>query len=255
MHRIVSWLFTIPYIPLFFAILCFFQPLQIIALSFGYRAHKFILDLMNLVLIINFRTVGTRFLVSWKFTPRLDKPLIIVSNHQSMYDIPFIIWIMRRYHPKFIAKKELGRWIPSISFALRNMGSVLIDRSDQSQAITAIEQFAQQTATLKHAAVIFPEGTRARDGVMKNFKSAGLITLMKNMPDADIIPIAINGSWELVRYNLLPVPFGRTVTFTVLPAISAAGKTGKEVVKECETVIRKAILQPALDSSAQADLT
>ena len=255
MQRVVSWIFTIPYIPLFFAILCFFQPLQIIALCFGYKAHKFVLDLMNLVLIINFRTVGTRFKVRWDYIPPQDKPLIIVSNHQSMYDIPFIIWIMRRYHPKFIAKKELGRWIPSISFALRNMGSVLIDRTDQAQAIASIEQFAQQTAAKHHAAVIFPEGTRARDGVMKKFNSAGLITLMKNMPDAEVIPIAINGSWELVRYNLLPVPFGRTVTFTVLPAITVAGRAGKEVVKDCERAIRKAIFQAPIDSPTQADLT
>ena len=144
---------------------------------------------------------------------------------------------------------------PSISFALRNMGSVLIDRTDQTQAIASIEQFAQQTAAKHHAAVIFPEGTRARDGVMKNFKSAGLITLMKNMPDAEVIPIAINGSWELVRYNLLPVPFGRTVTFTVLPAITVAGRAGKEVVKDCERAIRKAIFQAPIDSPTQADLT
>ena len=240
MYKVISWLFSIIYIPLFFGILCFFHPLQMVALLFGYRAHKFVLDLMNRVLIFNFRT---RFRVRFKFTPPTDRPLIIVSNHQSMYDIPFIIWIMRKYHPKFIAKKELGRWIPSISFALRNMGSVLINRGDQKQALSAIEQFAKNTAEKGFSAVIFPEGTRARDGQMRTFKSAGLITLIKNMPNAMIVPIAIDGSWELVRYNLLPVPFGRTVSFTVLPGFEASAESGKDVVKRCEDVIRQCMGQ------------
>lgn len=244
MHKIISWIFTIIYVPLFWSILCFFHPLQILALPLGYRPHKFVLDLMNLCLIINFRTVGTRFKVNFDYTPPTNVPLILVTNHQSMYDIPFIIWIMRAYHPKFIAKKELGRWIPSISFALRNMGSVLIDRGDQSQAIASIENFARSCAEKNFSAVIFPEGTRARDGKMRGFKSAGLITLIKNMPTAQIVPIALDGSWELVRYNLFPVPFGRTVTFTVLPPVSTSNRSGKEVVKECELRIRTALNQP-----------
>ncbi len=243
MHRVVSWLLTAPYVPLFWGILCFFHPLQMIALPLGYRAHKFVLDLMNLCLIINFRTVGTRFRIQFDYTPPEGAEIIFVSNHQSMYDIPFIIWIMRRYHPKFISKKELGKWIPSISFALRNMGSVLIDRGDSSQAIAAIEEFGRSVAEKKWSAVIFPEGTRARDGKMKHFKSAGLSTLIKNMPNAEIVPIAIDGSWELVRYNLFPVPFGRTVHFTVLPPIKNNGKSGKEIAADCENAIRTALSQ------------
>lgn len=244
MRTIVSWIFTIPYVPLFWGILCALHPLQMIALVFGYRAHKTVLDLMNLCLITNFKTAGTRTTVDFRYTPPEHEPLIFVSNHQSMYDIPYIIWIMRRYHPKFISKRELGKWIPSISFALRNMGSVLIDRKDQGGAIGAIEAFARTMYEKKFAAVIFPEGTRARDGKVKNFKSAGLGALLKNMPNAKIVPIAIDGSWELVRYYLFPIPFGCRVTFTVLPPVETANRTGKEVALACEKAIREALSQP-----------
>lgn len=255
MHTIISWFFTVFYVPLFWGILVAFHPLQMLALPLGYGPHKFVLDLMNLCLIINFRTVGTRFRVRFEYTPPEGVPLILVSNHQSMYDIPFIIWIMRRYHPKFISKKELGRWIPSISFALRNMGSVLIDRNDQAQSIAAIEAFARSCNEKNFSAVIFPEGTRARDGKMRSFKSAGLLTLSRQMPEAQIIPIALDGSWELVRYNLFPVPFGRTVTFTVLPPVSPSEFQGKALVKECERAIRTSLGQqtaPAEPAITQA---
>ena len=67
-------------------------------------------------------------------------PLIIVTNHQSMYDIPPLIWYLRKYHPKFVSKKELGKGIPSVSFNLRHGGSALIDRKDRRQARAELER-------------------------------------------------------------------------------------------------------------------
>jgi 1-acyl-sn-glycerol-3-phosphate acyltransferase len=64
-------------------------------------------------------------------------PIIFVSNHQSMYDIIAMIWFLRRFHCKFVSKKEL-EGIPSIS-NLRHGGSALIDRKDPKQAIPAIK--------------------------------------------------------------------------------------------------------------------
>lgn len=242
-RRILSWVVTVPYVPLFGFILCFFHPLQMIALRFGYTAHKIVLDLMNLCLVTNFRTAGTRFKVTFDTPIPEQTPVILVSNHQSMYDIPLIIWNLRKYHPKFIAKRELGKGIPSISFALRHMGSVLIDRGSQAQALEAIGEFGKTIATRQFMACIFPEGTRARDGKMKHFKSAGLITLLRTMPDALVVPMALDGSWELVRYKLLPIPFGVTVTFQVLAPVSREGKDERAIVAECELRIRAALGQ------------
>jgi 1-acyl-sn-glycerol-3-phosphate acyltransferase len=59
-------------------------------------------------------------------------PIIFVSNHQSMYDIINDL-VLRRFHCKFVSKKELGQGIPSISFNLRHGGSALIDRKDRNR--------------------------------------------------------------------------------------------------------------------------
>ena len=100
----------------------------------------------------------------------IGKPLIIVANHQSTYDIPPIIWYLKKFHPKFISKKQLGRGIPGVSFNLRNGGSVLIDRSRPEESIELIKIFAQKLERNKWSAVIFPEGTRSQDGKPKKFQ-------------------------------------------------------------------------------------
>lgn len=237
MKKILTWVLTPPYIVLFFSILLVFHPIQMIALLLGYRAHKWALDMMNFCLVQNFRTMGTTFDVS--VSPKIpsDRPIIFVSNHQSMYDIPCMIWYLRRFHPKFIAKKELGRGIPSISFALRNMGSVLIERKNQSQAIPAIEAFGKKCSERNWAASIFPEGTRARDGAMKQFKPGGLITLMRAMPDAAIVPLALDGSWTLVRYNLWPVPWGTRVYLHALDPVEREADE-RVFVEKLEKIVR-----------------
>jgi 1-acyl-sn-glycerol-3-phosphate acyltransferase len=77
---------------------------------------------------------------SYKFenVERVPKnvPIIFVSNHQSMYDIIAMIWFLRRFHCKFVSKKELGK-VFQVFFNLRHGGSALIDRKEP--AIPAIK--------------------------------------------------------------------------------------------------------------------
>jgi 1-acyl-sn-glycerol-3-phosphate acyltransferase len=158
-----------------------------------------------------------------------------------MYDIPLIGWAFRRHHPKYVAKIELGKGLPSISYNLRHGGSVLIDRSDPRGAMRAIQQFGVQVEEHRYAACIFPEGTRARDGVMKTFNPAGLMVLVRACPSATIVPVAIDGSWELMRYRIRPIPFGVRVRFTVLEPIPPNEFPIKELAAITEDRIRKAL--------------
>ena len=163
--------------------------------------------------------LGTRYTITFPETMPPQGPVIIVTNHQSLYDIPPIIWYLRKYHPKFVSKKELGRGIPSVSFNLRHGGSVLIDRKDRRQAadeLTKLGAYIQQTG---RSAVIFPEGTRSRNGEPKPFRTLGLITLLKNAPDAWILPITINNSWKMFRYGKFPNGIGTHIRFTVHPPV------------------------------------
>src|SRR5690606_2165740 len=141
--------------------------------------------------------LGTTFHVEISDTIPRDVPLIIVSNHQSMWDISPISWYLRKYHPKFISKVELGKGIPSISFNLRNGGSILIDRKNPRQAIMEMVKFSKYLQEFKRSGVIFPEGTRSKTGVPKPFRRTGLQTLFKKIPDGYVVPVTFNNSWKL----------------------------------------------------------
>lgn len=239
---IVSWVCTPPYVGMFFSILVVFHVFQLLAIPFGRRAQKWVLDIMNVCLVWNIRLLaGARFRYVGTPTLPAGRPVIIVSNHQSMYDIPMIMWACRSREIGFIAKKELGKWIPSISLALRRLGSVLIDRKDAKGSIKAIEAFGAEKERIKEVAAIFPEGTRARDGVMKSFRVSGFATLSRSMPSAIILPIAIRGNWRLLRYSFWPVPYGTSIEIEFLPAIDPKEFEEGALLAEVERRIRSAV--------------
>ena len=240
--RASDWVVTFPYIVLFFGILVFFHPISLLAACFGRRLHKHVLDLMNLCIIWNIRlTTGARYAVIGRPTLPTGRPVILVSNHQSMYDIPMMMWECRSQNVGFIAKKELARGIPSISLALRRLGSVLIDRKDATQSVQAIEAFGRTKDEAAEVAAIFPEGTRAKDGVMKRFKYPGLKALIRSMPHALIQPVAIRGNWELLRYSFLPVPYGTSIELEFLSPIEPSGRALDDVIEELEKEIARSV--------------
>ena len=59
--------------------------------------------------------------------------------------------------------------------------------------------------------MIFPEGTRSRNGQPKRFSKNGLKTLLKYAPDAVIIPVTINHSWNMAQNGGFPLPVGHTI--------------------------------------------
>lgn len=241
-HPILSWLCTVPYTVTFILILVVCHPFHVLAALFGTNAHKWALDIMNWMIVTNIRVLtGARYRVRGAPCLPADKSVILVSNHQSMYDIPMIMWVCRSRHVGFIAKRELGRWIPSISLALRRLGSVLIDRGDAAQAVRDIEAFGQMKHDTKQVAAIFPEGTRARDGMVKRFKATGLQALARSMPGALLQPIAIHGNWELLRYNFWPVPFGTRIELEFLEPIDPSAYSDRDLTGEVEGRIRAAL--------------
>jgi 1-acyl-sn-glycerol-3-phosphate acyltransferase len=241
MRNAISWLLTPLHLASFMAVLLIFHVAQVLALPFGYAAHKRVVDYLNLGVLASLKIIGARIVLSCEHALPADVPLVIVANHQSMYDIPMLGWVFRNHHPKFVAKVELARGLPSISYNLRHGGSVLIDRSDAKGAMRAIQKFGKVVEEHRYAACIFPEGTRARDGVIKEFNLAGLLALVRATPSATIVPVAIDGSWELMRYRMRPIPFGVRVKCTVLAPISQQEQSGKALVSMVEERIREAL--------------
>jgi len=157
-----------------------------------------------------------------------------------MNDIPPLIWYFRRHHPKFVSKKELGKGIPSVSYNLRHGGSVLIDRKNKEQALKAISKLGSYIEQFNRSAVIFPEGTRSKDGVPKAFHTGGLKVLMNHAPSALIVPISINNSWKLLRYGKFPYGIGTHIKIRVHEPVEVSGVSAT-ILDSIERTIHSAI--------------
>ena len=196
---------------------------------------------MNFLLVKYTHLVGTRYKIDNLDIIPKGVPLIFVANHQSMYDIIALIWFMRRFHCKFVSKKELGKGIPSVSFNLRHGGSVLIDRKDPKQAIPLIKGLSEYIEKNNRTAVIFPEGTRSKTGKPKEFAQTGLKILCKYAPSAYVVPITINNSWKMVRFGFFPVGLGNELRFTVHNPLKVSDYSFDEIMQNTEKQIIKDI--------------
>lgn len=229
MQKALAYPLTVLYFICFGITLVVFHPIQWFCFNvLGYQAHKITVDWLQFFLMRCLNVLGTRFSFVNPYQIDLDQPIIIVANHQSMYDISPIMWYMRKHHPKFIAKKELGKGIPSVSYNLRHGGSALIDRKNARQALPAIMKFGEYIENTKRAAVIFPEGTRSKTGIPKPFQTKGLEILIKKIPSATIVPISVNNSWKMLRYGKFPMGIGNHLKFTVHQPIKIATFVNKE---------------------------
>ncbi|MBW8243115.1 1-acyl-sn-glycerol-3-phosphate acyltransferase [Muricauda oceani] len=237
MLKLLSYPLTVLFFLLFGLVLVIFHPIQWFCLKvLGYDAHKQSVSILNWFIMRCTNVLGTRYSFKNEQNIPTDRPLIIVTNHQSMYDIPPIIWYMRKHHPKFVSKIELGKGIPSVSYNLRHGGSALIDRKDPKQSIAELQKLAKYINQNNRSAVIFPEGTRSRNGEPKPFRTTGLKVMLKNAPSALIVPISINNSWKLLRYGKFPMGLGSQVTFEVHPPIENEGNA-HELIAQIESTI------------------
>lgn len=243
MKTILSYPLSVIFYIFFFLNLLIFHPIQWLCLKIGgYEPHKKSVDLFNFFLLRCLNLVGTRFTVENEYDIPVQKPIIFVSNHQGMYDIPPIIWNFRKQHPKFVSKKELGHGIPSISFNLRHGGSVLIDRKNRRESLVKMSNFADYLNETKRSAVIFPEGTRSRTGEPKRFQVNGLMMLFKKMPDALVVPLTINNSWKLFKHGNFPIEPGIHVKLKTHEPIPVNSMDVESLIARVEREITKDIV-------------
>lgn len=118
---------------------------------------------------------------------------VFVSNHQSMFDV----WLIYGWLPvifKWLMKAEL-RKVPFVGIACKAAGHIFVDRKNPKAAMESMENIKKQ---LKDGVctVIFPEGTRTKDGQVGRFKRGAFqIALDLKLP---IIPISLSGCYDVL---------------------------------------------------------
>jgi 1-acyl-sn-glycerol-3-phosphate acyltransferase len=146
---------------------------------------------------------GVKLVVKGLEDVRNDLPRVYMANHQSYFDI-FTILAGLPVDFKFILKKELMR-IPILGMAMKRAGYISIDRGDGRKAILSVNRAADQIRN-GASVLIFPEGTRSRDGVVGEFKKGGFHLALKS--GCDIVPVAIVKSRDIVPKGSLKINKG-----------------------------------------------
>jgi 1-acyl-sn-glycerol-3-phosphate acyltransferase len=242
MEKLLSYPISVVYYLCFGLCLVVFHPIQWVCFNvFGYHAHKKSVDYLNFFLVRCTNILGTSYTFKNRELIPENVPVIFVANHQSLYDIVGIIWYLRKHHAKFVSKKELGNGIPSVSYNLRHGGSILIDRKDPKQAIPLIKGLSEYIEINKRSAVIFPEGTRSKDGKPKEFAQSGLKILCKYAPSAFVVPISINNSWKMVKFGVFPMGLGNKLEFIIHEPIAVKDYKFEEIMNITEEKIIKSL--------------
>ena len=151
-----------------------------------------------------------------------DGVYVIVSNHQSVADIPVISHL--KTDTKWLAKAELFR-IPIVGWMLRMAGDIAIERSDPRQAAKALLQCAQYLRQ-RCSVVFFPEGTRSSDGELLAFNDGPFrLAIREQVP---ILPLVVHGSGLALPKGSPMIGGTDDIILRILKPISVEGWTGKQ---------------------------
>lgn len=119
---------------------------------------------------------------------QLPEQFLIISNHQSLLDIPVYMNFLRDKEVRFVAKDTLSRHIPLVSEMLRTQEHCMVPRhAKPMDAMNVMEQFGKRVVQKNQIPILFPEGTRTRTGDVGKFYSAGF----RKLAEASNLPIAV----------------------------------------------------------------
>lgn len=152
-----------------------------------------------------------------KVTP--GRGCIFVGNHRSFIDI-LAAYVILPGDLRFLGKKEIFR-IPMVSFALKTMGMIEVDRSNHEAATQSIARAAKELAAGR-SIVLFPEGTRSRQKDMLPFKKGAFVLAIQTQ--APIVPFTILGAEPILRPGTMQLYPG-TVRIVIHEPIETKGMT------------------------------
>ncbi|MBT8367922.1 MAG: 1-acyl-sn-glycerol-3-phosphate acyltransferase, partial [Deltaproteobacteria bacterium] len=122
-----------------------------------------------------------------------QRPYIYMPNHQSNFDIPVLLGHLTVQF-RWLAKMELFK-IPIFGHAMRKAGYISIDRNNRESAFQSLEVAAEKVRN-GVSVLIFPEGTRSRDGKIQPFKKGGFVMAIDS--GVAIVPVIISGARSIM---------------------------------------------------------
>lgn len=147
-----------------------------------------------------------------------SKPAVFVCNHQGIMDIP-ALFIALPVNVRYVGKKQLRR-LPIIGWYLALAGHIFIDRANHKAAVESLAEAAQKIAR-GVSVIMFPEGTRTRDGKLLPFKKGPFALAMK--AGVPVVPVALEGSYKIYRKGSIAGSFGEEIRVNIGDPIPTEG--------------------------------
>jgi 1-acyl-sn-glycerol-3-phosphate acyltransferase len=160
-----------------------------------------------------------------------DQSYVVVSNHQSQYDI-LLIYGWLKLDLKWVMKKEL-RKLPGIGIGCEKAGHIFVDRRNPKQASIAIKEALERMGK-GIGFLFFPEGTRSPDGRLLSFKKGAFrLSIDQELP---LLPITLVGTRNVLPARSLRL-FPGSIKMVIHPAIDSAGKSVEQLIDESRAAI------------------
>jgi 1-acyl-sn-glycerol-3-phosphate acyltransferase len=178
---------------------------------------------------------------------RAGQPYVLMSNHQSHYDIP----LMFQTFPgtlRMVAKTELFK-VPIWGHAMEASGFIEVDRGNRERAIQHLRKAHERLAS-GISVWIAPEGTRSRTGELQPFKKGGFVLAMETQ--TPVVPVGIIGSRNILPARGAVVRTGARVHVTYGAPINAPGMEAGSEARAAFIAEVRARIEQAMDESRSA---
>ena len=150
---------------------------------------------------------------------------IFTPNHQSLIEVPLFVTYLGR-NPAYLGKKEIFKY-PVFGYGIKLIGVVAVDRSNSPAAVESAK-LATENLRRGKSYVVYPEGTRSKDGGLQPFKKgAFMMAIDAGVP---VVPITISGATKIMPKGEIKV-FPSTVNITIHDPISTDGYSKENVVE------------------------
>ena len=211
-------------------------PIAAVGARFSY--HDFTSKVSRMWARMIIRTCGIKVEIEGLENLRGLKSYVLVTNHQSFFDI-FAVLAYVPGDTRFVAKKELLQ-IPVVGYAMVHNGHVIVDRQGGGRAIRRALEAARDG---NYPICIFAEGHRYNDGRVHEFEEgAAWLAIMSKLP---CVPMAIGGSGAFFPREAKVVVPGGKMRMTLLPPIATENLKSADresLTHQLENAVRSAFV-------------
>jgi 1-acyl-sn-glycerol-3-phosphate acyltransferase len=208
----------------------------ILVLSHVFGGRDFLIGVGKGAMRASRRLLGFRIETLGLETVESEGAFVFMANHLSFLDGPLLVMLIPR--PVRVIIKKSVFLIPILGYGMKFVGFVPVDRKGTRTGRAAIDRAVQAIRGHGYSFLVFPEGTRSRDGILQPFRRGGFFLALES--GVPIVPISIRGTFFLMPKGRI-VPLRGSIRVTFHPPVKTENYTA-DTIGELSDRVRAAIV-------------